>query len=136
VIKIRTKKLSEKTSGFCDIIDITAKVKSGIEEEKIDRGQVTIFVSGSTAALTPLNTNRDSSRISRNLSKNLFPLTEDTITTIAGATITDSLTCALHFSAVWPFPLKMARWRSALGSRLFYWISIIARAPARRSYSS
>jgi secondary thiamine-phosphate synthase enzyme len=54
VIKIRTKKLSEKTSGFCDIIDITAKVKSGIEEEKIDRGQVTIFVSGSTAALTTI----------------------------------------------------------------------------------
>jgi secondary thiamine-phosphate synthase enzyme len=54
VIKIRTKKLSEKTSGFYDIIDIMAKVKSGVEEEKIDRGQVTIFVSGSTAALTTI----------------------------------------------------------------------------------
>jgi secondary thiamine-phosphate synthase enzyme len=52
VIKIYTKKLSEKTSGFCDVIDITAKVREGIETEKIQRGWVTLFVSGSTAALT------------------------------------------------------------------------------------
>jgi secondary thiamine-phosphate synthase enzyme len=52
VIKIQTKKLSEKTSGFCDIIDITAKVREHIETEKIKGGQVTLFVSGSTAALT------------------------------------------------------------------------------------
>jgi secondary thiamine-phosphate synthase enzyme len=52
VIKIHTKKLSEKTSGFCDIIDITAKVREQIETEKIQRGLVTLFVSGSTAALT------------------------------------------------------------------------------------
>jgi secondary thiamine-phosphate synthase enzyme len=49
VIKIRTKKLSEKTSGFCDI---TTKLKSRLEEEKIEHGQVTILVAGSTAALT------------------------------------------------------------------------------------
>jgi secondary thiamine-phosphate synthase enzyme len=52
VIKIQTKKLSEKTSGFCDIIDITAKVRKHIETEKIQRGLVTLFVAGSTAALT------------------------------------------------------------------------------------
>jgi secondary thiamine-phosphate synthase enzyme len=52
VIKIHTKKLSETTAGFCDIIDITAKVQEQIEQEKIDRGVVTLFVSGSTAALT------------------------------------------------------------------------------------
>lgn len=52
MIKIQTKKLSEKTSGFCDIIDITAKVREHIATEKIKRGQVTLFVSGSTAALT------------------------------------------------------------------------------------
>jgi secondary thiamine-phosphate synthase enzyme len=54
VIKIRTKKLSEKTSGFCDIIDITAKVTSHLAEEKIVRGQATLFISGSTAALTTI----------------------------------------------------------------------------------
>ena len=52
MIKIHTKKLSETTAGFCDIIDITAKVQEQIEQEKIDRGVVTLFVSGSTAALT------------------------------------------------------------------------------------
>ena len=54
MIKIHTKKLSEKTSGFCDIIDITAKIRAQLEKEKIDRGQITVFVPGSTAALTTM----------------------------------------------------------------------------------
>jgi secondary thiamine-phosphate synthase enzyme len=54
VIKVHTKKLSEKTSGFCDIIDITAKVREPIEKEKVERGLATLFVSGSTAALTTI----------------------------------------------------------------------------------
>ena len=52
VIKINTKRLSEKTAGFCDIIDITSKVCEQIEQENIERGLMTLFVSGSTAALT------------------------------------------------------------------------------------
>jgi thiamine phosphate synthase YjbQ (UPF0047 family) len=31
VIKIYTKKFSEQTAGFCDIIDLTAKVRAQIE---------------------------------------------------------------------------------------------------------
>jgi secondary thiamine-phosphate synthase enzyme len=54
VIKIYTKTFSQKTSGFCDIIDITAKVREHIEKEKIKQGTVTVFVSGSTAALTTI----------------------------------------------------------------------------------
>jgi secondary thiamine-phosphate synthase enzyme len=54
VIKIYSKKFSQKTSGFCDIIDITAKVREHIEKEKIKEGLVTVFVSGSTAALTTI----------------------------------------------------------------------------------
>lgn len=54
MIKIYTKKFSQKTSGFCDIIDITAKVREHIEKEKIKQGLVTVFVSGSTAALTTI----------------------------------------------------------------------------------
>jgi secondary thiamine-phosphate synthase enzyme len=54
VTKIHTKKLSEKTSGFCDIIDITARVRQEVEQEKIEYGLVTLFVSGSTAALTTI----------------------------------------------------------------------------------
>ena len=52
--KIHTKKLSERTSGFSDIIDITARVRGQIEQEEIERGLVTLFVSGSTAALTTI----------------------------------------------------------------------------------
>ena len=54
MIKIYTKTFSQKTSGFCDIIDITAKVREHIEKEKIKQGTVTVFVSGSTAALTTI----------------------------------------------------------------------------------
>ena len=53
-MKICTAKLTEKTRGFCDIIDITGKVREVIDKEKIRRGQATLFVSGSTAALTTI----------------------------------------------------------------------------------
>lgn len=53
-MKIFTAKLTQKTQGFCDIIDITAKVREIVEKEKLQRGQVTLFVSGSTAALTTI----------------------------------------------------------------------------------
>jgi len=53
-MKIFTAKLTQKTQGFCDIIDITDKVRDLIEKEKIRRGQATLFVSGSTAALTTI----------------------------------------------------------------------------------
>jgi secondary thiamine-phosphate synthase enzyme len=54
VLKIRSYKISEKTSGFCDIIDITAKVRQHLEKESIQNGLATLFVSGSTAALTTI----------------------------------------------------------------------------------
>ena len=53
-MKIFTAKLTQKTQGFCDIIDITPKVRDVIEKENIQRGQATLFVSGSTAALTTI----------------------------------------------------------------------------------
>ena len=53
-MKIFTAKLTERTQGFCDIIDITAKVRGVIEKENFQRGQATLFVSGSTAALTTI----------------------------------------------------------------------------------
>ncbi|MDH3442942.1 MAG: secondary thiamine-phosphate synthase enzyme YjbQ [Deltaproteobacteria bacterium] len=54
MIRFHTKKLAEQTAGFCDIIDITAKVREEIAAEKIQRGLVTLFVAGSTAALTTM----------------------------------------------------------------------------------
>jgi len=53
-MKIQTRKLTEKTQGFCDIIDITAKVQEQVQKEKIKRGLATLFVPGSTAALTTI----------------------------------------------------------------------------------
>ncbi len=53
-MQIFTAKLTQTAQGFCDIIDITAKVRAVIEKEKVQRGQATLFVSGSTAALTTI----------------------------------------------------------------------------------
>ena len=54
MLTTRTKKIIEKTAGFCDIIDITAKVRQHLETEKIQNGLAALFVSGSTAALTTI----------------------------------------------------------------------------------
>lgn len=54
MIKFHTKKLVEETAGFCDIVDITAKVREEINKEKFQRGLISLFVSGSTAALTTI----------------------------------------------------------------------------------
>jgi secondary thiamine-phosphate synthase enzyme len=54
VITIQTKKITESTAGFCDVIDITPKLKKQIQSAKIRAGTATLFVSGSTAALTTI----------------------------------------------------------------------------------
>lgn len=54
MIKVHTKKLTETTQGFCDIIDITGKVQGQVQKEKLQKGLATLFVSGSTAALTTI----------------------------------------------------------------------------------
>ena len=54
MVTIRTKKFTEKTAGFCDIIDITGKIHEHIEQAKIRQGLINVFVSGSTAAVTTI----------------------------------------------------------------------------------
>jgi len=54
VITIETKKITESTAGFCDIIDPTAKLKEHIQQANIRAGTATCFVTGSTAALTTI----------------------------------------------------------------------------------
>src|SRR5687768_11861518 len=51
-MKVNTSKLTETTQGFCDIIDITAKVTAQVRDAEIKDGLVALFVTGSTAALT------------------------------------------------------------------------------------
>lgn len=54
MLTIRSSKIIENTAGHCDIIDITAKIKELIECAKIRHGLASVFVSGSTAALTTI----------------------------------------------------------------------------------
>jgi secondary thiamine-phosphate synthase enzyme len=51
---IVTSKLTTKTTGFCDVIDITPRVQEQVEKDKICSGLLTLFVAGSTAALTTI----------------------------------------------------------------------------------
>jgi secondary thiamine-phosphate synthase enzyme len=53
-MKVHTRKLVEETQGHCDLVDITAKVREEVQREKIESGLATLFVSGSTAALTTM----------------------------------------------------------------------------------
>lgn len=54
MVTVRTKKITEETAGFCDIVDITAKIKDFIKQTQFLAGAATLFVSGSTAALTTI----------------------------------------------------------------------------------
>jgi secondary thiamine-phosphate synthase enzyme len=53
-MRIFTSKFTEKTAGFCDIVDITARITEQIEQAKIRQGLASVFVSGSTAAVTTI----------------------------------------------------------------------------------
>ena len=53
-MKVKTSKLTETTNGFCDIIDITAKITAQVQNAEIKDGLLTLFVSGSTASLTTI----------------------------------------------------------------------------------
>lgn len=49
---ITTSSFQIPTKGNTDIIDITDKVQTILSKSKVQEGQVTIFISGSTAGLT------------------------------------------------------------------------------------
>jgi secondary thiamine-phosphate synthase enzyme len=53
-MKVKTSRLTETTKGFCDVIDITAKVTAQVRDAEIKDGLVTLFVIGSTAALSTI----------------------------------------------------------------------------------
>lgn len=42
------------TKGFCDIIDITDKVKEAVKKEKVEDGFCLVFSPGSTVAITTI----------------------------------------------------------------------------------
>jgi secondary thiamine-phosphate synthase enzyme len=54
VMAVTTKTITIKSKGENDIIDITQQVAKIIQDSKIRNGNVTLFVSGSTASLTTI----------------------------------------------------------------------------------
>lgn len=53
-MRIMTKNIQLKSKGETDIIDITDHVSQAIEESSVSNGIATVFVAGSTAALTTI----------------------------------------------------------------------------------
>jgi secondary thiamine-phosphate synthase enzyme len=51
---VTTKHISVRTKGEVDIINVTDDVKKAVEDSKLRRGVVTVFVPGSTGALTTI----------------------------------------------------------------------------------
>jgi secondary thiamine-phosphate synthase enzyme len=51
---VATKKISLKSKGNCDIIDITPEVQEQLAETDIKNGIVTLFISGSTAGIATI----------------------------------------------------------------------------------
>ncbi|HJY10659.1 MAG TPA: secondary thiamine-phosphate synthase enzyme YjbQ [Nitrososphaeraceae archaeon] len=53
-MKVLSETIQVHSEGECDIIDITEQLSNAVKESKIENGNVTIFVSGSTAAITTI----------------------------------------------------------------------------------
>jgi len=53
-LTVKTKQISLHTRGEGDILDITNKVAEVVAESKLENGIVTVFVPGSTGALTTI----------------------------------------------------------------------------------
>ncbi len=53
-MQIITDSVEISSRGHTDIIDITPQIKHVLEETKLERGNLTVFVSGSTAGVTSI----------------------------------------------------------------------------------
>lgn len=51
---VATRRISIRTQGHCDIIDITRQVAAEVESSGVKNGIVTLFVPGSTAAISTI----------------------------------------------------------------------------------
>ncbi len=51
---VKTERISVKSGGHGDIIDITGKVQKIVDDSKKKEGSVTVFVSGSTASVSTI----------------------------------------------------------------------------------
>jgi len=51
---VQSREILVQTKGKTDIIDLTPKVSREVEESSVENGAVTLFIPGSTAALTAI----------------------------------------------------------------------------------
>jgi len=53
-VQIITEKITLKTKGNCDVVNVTGEVQSLIRKHKLTEGNVTVFVVGSTASISTI----------------------------------------------------------------------------------
>jgi secondary thiamine-phosphate synthase enzyme len=51
---VATREIGLQSKGNCDVIDVTSQVEKVVEESRLNSGIVTLFVVGSTAAITTI----------------------------------------------------------------------------------
>lgn len=69
--------LSFQTKGNTDIIDITDRVSEVVEKEKIKDGIVNIFIKGSTAAVTTIETDENLYEDLREVLEEIIPMKKE-----------------------------------------------------------
>ena len=53
-MSVESRTIHVSTRGFCDVVDITAEIKSALASQSLSVGVIALFVPGSTAGLTTL----------------------------------------------------------------------------------
>jgi len=51
-MSIHTTEIELETRGHCDVKDVTPKLRDALSKSKLQQGQATVFVAGSTAGVT------------------------------------------------------------------------------------
>lgn len=69
--------LSFHTKGHTDIIDITDKIAEAVKKEKTKEGIASIFVKGSTAAITTIEADENLYEDLRSVLEDIMPLDRD-----------------------------------------------------------
>lgn len=71
------KTFSVKTKGFTDIIDITGQIEELLKKESVKSGVVTVFVQGSTAAVSAIEADPNLYEDMRKVLENIAPYKKD-----------------------------------------------------------
>ena len=93
--EIRSTTLSFKTSGYNDVQDITPAVSEWVATTGVRNGLLSLFVHGSTAALTTIEFESGVVADLKAAIERMAPMTSRTITTAAGVMATGTHMYAL-----------------------------------------